>query len=139
VPSRQRWGRTNLGQKEIRRQRRQQKEELFRMVKAMQGQGMRAFEIVKLTGISRGRVDKWLRLTECPPHNKMAPRPGMAEAFREELRRLWDRGCQNGRELLEEVRKLGYIGSYSALVSLVSEWREQKRVTEKASGAAACE
>jgi transposase len=109
------------------------------MVKAMQGQGMRAFEIVKLTGISRGRVDKWLRLTECPPQNKMAPRPGMAEAFREELRRLWDRGCQNGRELLEEVRKLGYIGSYSALVSLVSEWRAQKREAEKASAAAAYE
>ena len=103
---------------EIRRQRRQQKVELFRMVKGLQAQGMRAFEVVNATGISRGRVDKWLRLTECPPQNKMAPRPGMAEAFREELRRLWEHGCQNGRELLDEVRKLGYIGSYSGLVSL---------------------
>jgi transposase len=139
LTSRQGWGRPNLRQKEIRRQRRQQKEELFRMVKGMQSQGMRAFEIVKVTGISRGRVDKWLRLAECPPQNKMAPRPGMAEAFREELQRLWDQGCQNGRKLLEEVRKLGYIGSYSGLVSLVSEWREQKRTAEKASAVAPCE
>jgi transposase len=100
---------------------------------------MRAFEIVKVTGISRGRVDKWLRLAECPPQNKMAPRPGMAEAFREELQRLWDQGCQNRRKLLEEVRKLGYVGSYSGLVSLVSEWREQRRTAEKASAAPPCE
>ena len=53
-------------QKEIRQQRRRQKEELFRMVHA---HGMRAFEIVKATEISRGRVDKWLRLSECPPQN----------------------------------------------------------------------
>jgi transposase len=131
VLSPQRSGRPNPRQKEIRRQRRQQKVELFRMVKGLQAQGMRAFEIVKATGISRGRVDKWLRLTECPPQNKMAPRPGMAEAFREELRRLWEHGCQNGRKLLDEVRKLGYIGSYSGLVSLVSEWREEERAAEK--------
>jgi transposase len=130
VPSRQREARPNPRQKEIRRQRRQQKVELFQMVKGLQAQGMRAFEIVRATKISRGRVDKWLRLAECPPQNKMAPRPGMAEAFREELRRLWERGCQNGRMLLDEVRKLGYIGSYSGLVSLVSEWREEKRAAD---------
>jgi transposase len=39
VPSRQHWARPNRWQKEIRRQRRQQKEELFRMVKGMQAQG----------------------------------------------------------------------------------------------------
>jgi hypothetical protein len=84
VPSPQRGPRPSSRQKEIRQQRRQEKVELFRMVKGLRAQGMRAFEIVKATGISRGRVDKWLRLAECPPQNKMAPRPGMAEYFREE-------------------------------------------------------
>ena len=123
-------------QKEVRQQRRQQKEELFRMVKGLHAQGMRAFEIVKATEISRGRVDKWLRLKECPPQNKMAPRPGMAEYFREELRRLWERGCQNGKKLLVEIRKLGYIGSYSGLTTLLSPWREEKRAAERADVAA---
>lgn len=54
VPSQPLWARPNPRQKEIKRQRRQQKEELFAMVKGMQAQGMRAFEIVKATGISRG-------------------------------------------------------------------------------------
>jgi len=136
VPSQQRGALPNPRQKEIRQQGRQQKEELFRMVKGLRAQGMRAFEIVKATGISRGRVDKWLRCEECPPQNKMAPRPGMAEYFREELRRLWEQGCQNGKQLLVEIGKLGYIGSYSGLTRLLSEWREEKRAAEKAAVAA---
>jgi len=52
---------------EIKEQERQQKVALFQMVKGLHAQGMRAFEIVRATGISRGRVDKWLRLQECPP------------------------------------------------------------------------
>jgi transposase len=132
VASQQRGQLPSPRQKEIRQQRRQQKEELFRMVKGLRAQGMRAFEIVKATGISRGRVDKWLRLKECPPQNKMAPRPGMPEYFREELRRLWEGGCQNGKTLLVEIRKLGYIGSYSGLSTLLAPWREEKRAAEKA-------
>jgi transposase len=88
--------------------------------------------MVKATGISRGRVDKWLRWEECPPQNKMAPRPGMAESFREELQRLWEQGCENGRTLLVEIRKLGYIGSYSGLARLLSPWREEKRAGKRA-------
>ncbi|MGA3093462.1 MAG: ISL3 family transposase [Terriglobales bacterium] len=131
VPWPQRGQRPSPRQKEIRQQRRQQKVELFRMVKGLHAQGMRAFEIVKASSISRGRVDKWLRLADCPPQNRMAPRPGMAESFREELRRLWERGCQNGRDLLVEIRKLGYIGSYSGLTRLLSEWREEKRAAQR--------
>ena len=136
VPSQQRGPRPSSRQKEVRQQRRQQKEELFRMVKGLHAQGMRAFEIVKATRISRGRVDKWLRWEECPPQNKMAPRPGMPEDFREELRRLWERGCQNGKKLLVEIRKLGYIGSYSGLSTLLAAWREEKRAAEKEAVAA---
>jgi hypothetical protein len=128
----QRGPRPSPRQKQIRQQRREQKVALFEMVKALQAQGMRAFEIVKATGISRGRVDKWLRLAECPPQNKMAPRPGMAEYFREDLRQLWEQGCQNGKKLLVEIRKLGYIGSYTGLARLLAEWREEKRSTERA-------
>jgi Transposase len=56
VPSQQRGQLLSPRPKEIRQQRRRQKEELFRMVKGLHAQGMRAFEIVKATGISRGRV-----------------------------------------------------------------------------------
>ena len=52
------------------------------------------------------------------------------------LRRLWERGCQNGKKLLVEIRKLGYIGSYSGLTTLLSPWREEKRAAERADVAA---
>jgi transposase len=126
VVSSQRGPRPSTRAQEIHQQRWQQKQELFGMVKGLRAQGMRAFEIVKATGISRGTVDKWLRLSECPPlRSKKAPRPGMAGYLREELRRLWDQGCQNGRKVLEEIRKLGYIGSYTSLTRFLQPWREE--------------
>jgi transposase len=124
-------------QKEVRHQRWQQKVELFQMVKGLYAQGRKASEIVRATGISRGRVDTWLRLVECPPlRNKMAPRPGMAEYLREELQRLWNQGCQNGRKLLIEIRKLGYIGSYTSLNRFLVAWREEKRAARRTEAAA---
>jgi transposase len=132
VSSQARGPRPSSRQKEIRQQRRQQKVALFEMVKGLRAQGMRAFEIVKATGISRGRVDKWLRLKECPPQNQMAPRPGMADYFREDVRRLWEQGIQNGKKLLVEIRKLGYIGSYTSLMRFLAPWREAQGAVEKA-------
>jgi hypothetical protein len=127
APSQQRGPRPSLRPQEICQQRWQQKQELFGMVKGLCAQGMRAFEIVKATGISRGTVDKWLRLSECPPlRSKKAPRPGMAEHLRDELQRLWDQGCQNGSKLLVQIRKLGYVGSYTSLSRFLQPWRKEK-------------
>ena len=47
------------------------------------------------------------------------------------LRQLWDQGCQNGTKLLEQIRKLGYIGSYSALLRFLQPWREEKRAAKR--------
>ena len=110
------------------------------MVKDLRAQGIKAFEIVKLTGLSRGTVDKWLRLEECPPlRSKKAPRPGMVEYLSEELRRLWDQGCQNGTKLLEQIRKLGYVGSYSSLTQFLQSWREEKRAAKRMAAAQSTE
>jgi transposase len=132
VALRQRRPRWSLRLQEIHQQRWQQKQELFGMVKGLRIQGMRAFEIVKVTSLCRGTVDKWLRLSECPPlRSKKAPRPGMAEYLREELRLLWDQGYQNGTKLLDEIRKRGYIGSYSSLLRFLQPWREEKRAAKR--------
>ena len=125
---------------EIRQKRWERKQESFAMVKDLRAQGIKAFEIVKLTGLSRGTVDKWLRLEECPPlRSKKAPRPGMVEYLSEELRRLWDQGCQNGTKLLEQIRKLGYVGSYSSLTQFLQSWREEKRAAKRMAAAQSTE
>ena len=40
-------------------------------------------------------------------------------------------GCQNGRELLDAMRKLGYVGSYSSLTQFLQPWREEERAARR--------
>src|SRR5690349_6386077 len=93
---------------------------------------MKASEIVRATGMSRGRIDQWLRWAECPPlRSKKVPRLGMAEYFREELRHLWERSCYTGKKLLDEIRKLGYTGSLTSLNRFLQPWREENRSSKR--------
>ncbi|MCU1293138.1 MAG: Mobile element protein [Bryobacterales bacterium] len=133
VISKPRKERCNPTQKEARQQRRQQKVESFQMVKSLRAQGLKVSDIVRQTGICRGLVDKWLRLEECPPQNKKAPRPGMAEDFREELWRQWEQGHQEGKQLFAEIRKRGYVGSYASLMRFLAPWREERGAAGQAS------
>jgi hypothetical protein len=41
-------------------------------------------------------------------------------------------GYQNGKQLLAEIRKLGYAGSYDSLTRFLAPWRAEKRAAEKA-------
>jgi hypothetical protein len=95
--------RSNGQQDEVRRQRRQHKVELFRLVKSLRAQGLKVIDIMRQAGISRGLADKWLRLAECPPRAKRTSRPGMAEDFREELWRRWEQGQQEGKQLFARL------------------------------------
>ncbi len=54
---------------------------------------MNASQIVRETGISRKRVDKWLRLAELPERNKMEPKMNSPAFFRDYLARRWATGC----------------------------------------------
>jgi hypothetical protein len=63
--SRSRRVRPHPSQDEVRRQRRQQKVELFQLVKSLRAQGLKVIDIMRQAGISRGLANKWLRLEEC--------------------------------------------------------------------------
>ena len=133
VMSQPRQTRSDPTQKQVRLQRRQQKEKLFQMVKSLRAQGLKVNDIIRQTGISHGRVYKWLRLEACPLQNKMAPRPGIAEDFREQLWRLWQQGRHGGMNLFAEIRRSGYIGSYGSLMRFLEPWREQRGTASRSS------
>ncbi len=135
VVAKLRKARSNLSQKQVRQQRRQQKVELFQMVKNLRAQGLKVRDIMRQTGICRALVNKWLRLEECPPQSKKTPRHGMAEDFREELWRQWEQGQQQGKKLVAEIRGHGYIGSYASLMSFLVPWREEQGVAGQAARA----
>jgi len=51
-----------------------------------------------------------LGASDLPERNRMDPRVGMAEFYREYLLRRWTEGCQVGRVLMGEIQTLGYVG-----------------------------
>ena len=59
--------------------------ELFQTLHRMRGAGLKVSEMAKELGLNRRRLDRWLRLDALPERNRMQPRPGMPEAFREYL------------------------------------------------------
>ena len=70
---------------EMARQRRQENLELFQTLHRMKAAGLTVTEIAKQLGLNRRRLDRWLRLDTLPERNRMQPRPGMVESFRELL------------------------------------------------------
>src|SRR4029077_4282309 len=63
-----------MQQMEVVRQRRQQKLELFRMIKQMRAAGMKVSQIARKLGLCRRRIDKWIQLDELPERSRMLPR-----------------------------------------------------------------
>jgi len=54
------------------------------------------------------------------------------EPYREYLRERWQKGIQNGKVLLREIKERGYSGGYTALKDFLYPWREQKALPSKA-------
>jgi hypothetical protein len=84
---------------------------------------------LKLTnglGLSRKRVDKWIRLPALPERNAMTPTPCTPAFFHEHLSHRWASGCTDGRKLFGEITELGYKGCYSYLARHLSKWRHRR-------------
>ena len=88
---------------------------------------MNVSQIVRKTGISRKRVDKWLRLSELPERNKMEPKMDSPAFFRDYLVRRWSAGCHHVKTLMAELRTRGYTGCFSGLARFVSGWRTHEQ------------
>ena len=89
-------------------ERRAVQQALFEKVHHLRHTGMNGSQIVRETGISRKRVDKWLRLAELPERNKMEPKMNSPAFFRDYLARRWAAGCHHVKTLLAELRTRGY-------------------------------
>lgn len=79
------------------------------------------------TGFNWRTVAKWAQLGEFPERNVMAAKPTTPGNFQHHLLRRWAEGCTSGRDLLPEIKCLGYTGSPSHLERLLSQWRRAGR------------
>jgi hypothetical protein len=96
---------------------------MFERVKVLHvaGNGIRA--IVRETGFNWRTVAKWVQLDELPERNVMAPKSTTPGKFQTYLSRRWAEGCTTGRDLLPEIKCLGFTGSLSQLERLLTKWR----------------
>jgi Transposase len=111
-------------QHQILQQRRALHLDRFQLVKRLQAAGHTAQAIMRETGFGRASVRKWVHLTDLPTRNRMAPRAGMPECYREYLWERWTAGCQSGRLLMAEIQARGYVGCYAGVAKLLAPWRE---------------
>ncbi|WP_376100882.1 ISL3 family transposase (plasmid) [Roseomonas sp. CCTCC AB2023176] len=103
--------------------RRGELENSFARMRDMHEAGRTAADIVRELGLSRRRLDKWLRLTGLPERNAMASGPRSPALFDAHLRRRWREGCTVVRRLFVEIQRLGYAGCYTYLARYVAAWR----------------
>jgi hypothetical protein len=108
--------------------------ELFNHVKTLYALGRTASSIVRATGLSRNRVDKWIRLDNLPERNKMAPTTASPSSYHSYLSRRWAEGVTQILWLLDEIRRLGYTGCRSRLAEYVSSWRTASPVFHHSNG-----
>jgi len=78
----------------------------------MKSAGMRVSQSARHLGINRRRIGRWVRLDTLPERNRMEPRPGMVELFRDYLQQRWAAGCRHGRTLLADIRERGDVGAF---------------------------
>jgi transposase len=110
-------------QHQVLQQRRALHLDRFQLVKRLQAAGHTASTIMRETGFGRASVRKWVHLNDLPTRNRMAPRAGMPEFYREYLWGRWTAGCQSGRLLMTEIQARGYVGCYAGLAKLLAPWR----------------
>ncbi|WP_409455288.1 ISL3 family transposase [Methylosinus sp. H3A] len=107
----------NAGRRAARRSR-------FDQLKILQATGKGLSEIVRETGLNWRTVARWTRLDILPERGIMAPKPTTPNHFRKYLAQRWAEGCTFGRQLLAEIRPLGYTGSLTHLQRLLRTWRQ---------------
>ncbi len=95
----------------------------FTQVRTLYGIGRTVADIVRVTGLSRKRVDKWVRLERLPERNRAALKPTHPAHYHAFLAQRWAEGITKIDVLHDEIRNLGYTGCRSRLAEYLSPWR----------------
>jgi len=98
----------------------------FARVGALHATGYPIRAIAREVGIARNTVRAYLQWAwrgQEPGRRPRGPRPSLLDPYREELVRRWEAGCQNGRQLFDELRALGYRGHASLVKVAVARLR----------------
>jgi transposase len=98
--------------------------EAFTRVRTLQATGRSVADIVRITGLSRKRVDKWVRLDALPERNVAAPTSASPARFHAYMAQRWSEGITKIRWLFSEIKRLGYTGCSSRVAKYIAPWRQ---------------
>jgi transposase len=107
----------------VRHAHRRSRQDDFEHILDLHKEGMTVREIAQRTGFHWRSIAKWVRLTAPAERHAIAPKPSSPNYFQDYLRRRWEAGCTRGQHLFDEIKRRGYIGSFSNLERLLAKWR----------------
>jgi len=81
-------------------------------------------EIACRLKLSRNSVHKFLQAETFPERRQPPSRGSILDPYKSHILARWQAGCWNGTQLLEEIRKLGYIGSDALFRLFLSQVRK---------------
>jgi transcriptional regulator with XRE-family HTH domain len=87
----------------------------FAKVKELQKQGLTRREVARRLHLDRRTVSKYFELERLPKIVRSKPSTSKTSSYMPYLTSRWEEGCQNRSQLYEELKGMGFTGSYSAV------------------------
>jgi hypothetical protein len=98
--------------------------EAFTRVRTLYSTGRSVADIVRMMGLSRKRVDKWVKLDVLPERNVPSPTLANPARFHAYIARRWSEAITKIRWLFSEIKRLGYTGCSSRVAKYIAPWRQ---------------
>jgi transposase len=97
---------------------------LYNEVLRLHQAGLGAHRIAAQLGISPTTARKYLNSDTFPERKGRATPPGSVAPYAEYLRRRWEEGCHNAKQLWRELREQGFPGKPLAVWRFTLSWRD---------------
>jgi transposase len=97
---------------------------LYKEVLSRHSEGLEVSEIARQLGLSRDTVRKYLQSEGFPERKERNTPPREIDQHAGYLRRRWEEGCHDHRQLWQELRERGYSGKPASVWRFINQWRE---------------
>lgn len=97
----------------------------FEQVKQLHQEGLALSVIARQLGLNRTTVRTYLRAEQVPAVRHPYHKPNPAQRYESYLRRRWEEGCYNARQLYRELLTKGYKGSLKSVRKFITPWRQK--------------
>ncbi len=106
-------------------QRRSRRLAIYKQVIKLRQQGWSAQAIALELGIGKSTVFVYLRASQFPERKGRSDRGrSLVDPYKDYLLKLWNSGCHQGKQLFQELQKVGYGGSYDTVARYAKRLRK---------------